>query len=280
MTDFIELDGNVAGFGIDNGVIDCLAGNDLVKIIGDTAVSKRTVFEKPGAARFYDETDRHIVISDFCTLHSFSKETFEREHALRLGHDLTSDICSLFAEGDHAYCALRNGGLAKVRLTDFKYETVPTSDASIWEVTCFGGMLFCGTVDGHILKIAPETMQIVRDVTLSKKNVKSIRKDGNRLYAASQDMKLYVLDAETLDILTVKRNIHKYMYHIAGFTDDCIVTVSHPASEIAVRDKETLEVIRVIREPLRLSGPVLLSGDILYYASRNFNGIKKMKVEQ
>ena len=278
MTGFMELDGNVAGFGIENGVIDCLSGNELVRLVDGAMTLRRTVFEKSGSARFYAENSRNIVISDFCTLHSFSKESFEQENAVRIGNDLSSDICALFADEEHAYCAVRNGGIAKVRLADFTYEIYATSDASIWEIECFDGMLVCGTVDGHILKIDRDTMGIVRDAAVSKKNIKSLRMDGNRLYAASQDMKLYVLDRETLDVLAVKRNMHKYMYYIAGITDRCIVTVSHPASEIAVWEKESLDNVRVIREPLRLSGPVALDGDILYYASRNFNGIKRIKI--
>ena len=279
MIDFIELGGIVLGFGIQNGEINCLSGNDLVKIADGAVVLKKTVFEKSGAARFFAENEKHIVIADFCTLLSFSKVTFEQENEVKIGNDLTSDICYLLAEGDYAYCSIRNGGIAKVRIDDFKYEIYTTSDASIWEINCFEGMLYCGTVDGHILKIDKETMQIVKDAEVSKKNIKSIRKDGNKLYAASQDMKLYVLDFDTFDVVAVKRNVHKYMYYIAGITNHCIVTVSHPASEISVLDKETLETIRTIREPLQLSGPVKLEGGILYYASRNFGGIKMMKIE-
>lgn len=279
MVDFIELGGNVSGFGIESGEINCLSGNDLVKIAGGAVILQKTVFEKSGAARFFAENEKHIIIADFCTLHSFSKETFGKENEVKIGNDLTSDICSLFADGGHAYCAIRNGGIAKVRIKDFQYEIYPTTDASIWEITCFDGMLYCGTVDGQILKIDKETMQIIQTAEVSKKNIKSIFKDGNRLFAASQDMKLYVLDLDTLDVLAVKRNLHKYMYYIAGTTDQTVVTVSHPASEIALWDKETLENIRVIREPLRLSGPVRLVGESLYYASRNFDGIKIMKIE-
>ncbi len=279
MNVLIELGGIVSGFGIQNGEINCLAGNDLVKIIKGAVILQKTVFNKSGAARFYGENDRHIVIADFCTLYAFSKETFEKEHEIKIGTDLTSDICYLLVNGDYAYCSIRNGGIAKVGVSDFQFEIYPTSDASIWEIICSDEILYCGTVDGHILKIDKNTMRIVEDAAISKKNIKSIRKDGNKLYAASQDMKLYVLNTETLKVLAVKRNIHKYMYYIAGVTNHHIVTVSHPASEISVLDKETLETVRAIREPLRLSGPIKLQGGILYYASRNFNGIKMMEIE-
>ena len=280
MVNFIELNGNVAGFGIQNGEINCLSGNNLVKIIGDAAVLQKTVFERSGTARFYGENSKTVVISDFCTLHSFSRETFEHEHAIKLGNDLTSDICFLFVDSCHAYCAIRNGGIAKVDLSDFRYEIYPTSASSIWEITCCEETLFCGTVDGHILKMDKDSMRILKDVPISGNNVKSIITSGNRLYAASQDMKLYVLDPETLDVLAVRRNIHKKMYYIAGADDNCIVTVSHPSSEISVWDKETLNNIRVISEPLKLSGPIKFEGGILYYSSRNFNGIKKIIPER
>ena len=56
MTDFIELGGTVSGFGIQNGEINCLSGNDLVKLAGGAVALQRTVFEKTGAARFFAES--------------------------------------------------------------------------------------------------------------------------------------------------------------------------------------------------------------------------------
>ena len=46
MIDFFELGGNVSGFGIESGEINCLSGNDLVKIADGAMVLQKTVFEK------------------------------------------------------------------------------------------------------------------------------------------------------------------------------------------------------------------------------------------
>ena len=51
------------------------------------------------------------------------------------------------------------------------------------------------------------------------------------------------------------------------------MTVSHPCSDIAFWDKDTLEKLWVLQVPLKLSGRTYIEGDDLYISSRNILGI-------
>lgn len=63
------------------------------------------------------------------------------------------------------------------------------------------------------------------------------------------------------------------MFRLAGIYRDKLVTVSHPCSEIALWDKDTLEKLEVLQVPLKLSGRTYIEGDDLYISSRNILGI-------
>lgn len=55
-----------------------------------------------------------------------------------------------------------------------------------------------------------------------------------------------------------------------------LVTVSHPCSEIAFWNKNTLEKTKVFNFPLRLSGHTYIENNFMYIASRNILGIDKI----
>lgn len=62
---------------------------------------------------------------------------------------------------------------------------------------------------------------------------------------------------------------------VSGFCmqGEMLVTVSHPCSEIALWDRNTLEKKKEIKIPLKLSGNAQIDGSNLYITSRNMNGI-------
>lgn len=57
-----------------------------------------------------------------------------------------------------------------------------------------------------------------------------------------------------------------------------LVTVSYPCSEISFWKKDTLENIKVINTPLKLSGCTQIENDFIYICSRNMSGIDRMKL--
>ena len=63
------------------------------------------------------------------------------------------------------------------------------------------------------------------------------------------------------------------MFDCAGLYDDMVVTVSYPCSEIVLWNKNTLEKIKEINLPLKLSGDTYIDENKLYICSRNISGI-------
>ena len=124
------------------------------------------------------------------------------------------------------------------------------------------------------------TLSIEKRLVLGKKNIGSLYIDEETLYAASHDGKLFKIDMKNFEIQTSIKNVHKKMFVCAGIYEDMLVTVSFPCSEIALWNKNTLEKIRVINTPLKLSGCTHIENDFMYISSRNILGIDKIDLNE
>ena len=76
------------------------------------------------------------------------------------------------------------------------------------------------------------------------------------------------------------KNVHKKMFVCVGIYKDMLIPVSYPCSEIALWNKNTLEKIKVIQVPLKLSGRAYIENDFLYICSRNILGIDMIKLNE
>ena len=82
------------------------------------------------------------------------------------------------------------------------------------------------------------------------------------------------------EIESSMKNVHKKMFDCAGIYEDMLVTVSYPCSEIAFWNKDTLEKIKVINIPLKLSGRTYIENNFMYIFSRNILGIDRIKLNE
>lgn len=103
----------------------------------------------------------------------------------------------------------------------------------------YDSYLICGTVDGKVLLLNKTTLTIEKELVLGKKNVGSLFLDGDTLYAASHDGKLF-----------------------------------------KIWNKDTLEEIKRIHTPLKLSGRTQIENDSMYISSRNILGIDRMDLRE
>ncbi len=83
---------------------------------------------------------------------------------------------------------------------------------------------------------------------------------------------------KNLEIESSAKKTHKKMFVCAGICGDMLATVSYPCSEIALWNKKTLEKIKVISTPLKLSGCTYIENDFMYISSRNILGIDRIKL--
>ncbi len=280
MEHMAELGGIVTGFHVTEQCIDCMCGKDLLKIDKHSRdiICQRTVFEKEGLSRKLIADDERIFIYDFCTLYVLNQKNYELLGKWQLGNDLSSDICGMAVDHDTLYCSIRNGKIITLDKQSYLMKEFIVSDSSMWSMKTYDPYLICGTVDGKLLLLDKSTLSIEKKLVLGKKNIGSLYIDGEILYAASHDGKLFKMGMRNFEVETSMKNAHKKMFVCAGICKDMLITVSYPCSEIALWNKDTLEKIKVMNTPLKLSGCTHIENDFMYISSRNISGIDKIKL--
>lgn len=275
-----ELGGIVTDFHVTEHCIDCMCGKNLVKLDKDSGeiLSQKPVFEKEGFSRKLTADDEQLFIYDFCTLYVLSQKNYELIGKWQLGKDLSSDICGIAVDNNTIYCSIRNGRIITVDRQSYLTKEFLVSESSMWSLKTYDSHLVCGTVDGKVLLLDKPALSIEKELVLGRKNIGSLYLDRDTLYAASHDGKLFKINIKRFEVESFIKNVHKKMFDCAGLYKNMLITVSYPCSEIAFWDKDTLEKIKVIQIPLKLSGHTYIENDSMYLSSRNIPGIGKAKL--
>ena len=282
MEHIVKLDGIVTGFNVAEHCIDCMCGKNLVKIdkYSHRIIFQKPVFEKDGLSRKLIADDKQIFIYDFCALYVLNRENYELIGKWQLGNDLSSDICGMAIDCNTIYCSIRNGKMIAVDRQSYQSNEFIVSESSMWSIKIYDSYLVSGTVDGKVLLLDKMGLSIERSLVLGKKNIGSLYIDGETLYAASHNGKLFNINMRNFEIESSMKNVHKKMFDCAGIYKDMLVTVSYPCSEIAFWNKDTLEKIKVINIPLKLSGHTQIENNFMYISSRNILGIDKIQFDE
>ncbi len=282
MEHIAELDRIVTGFNITEQCIDCMCGKELVKIdkFSQDIICQQTVFEKEGLSRKLIADDEQIFAYDFCTLYILSQKNYELLGKWQLGNDLSSDICGIAVDNDTVYCSIRNGKIMILDKRSYLLKEFIVYKSSMWSIKSYDKYMICGTVDGELLLLDKSTLSTPIKLVLGKKNIGSLFIDGEILYAASHDGKLFKINIKNFEVDSLTKNAHKKMFNCAGIYENMLVTVSFPCSEIAIWNKDTLEKIRVISTSLKLSGCTYTENDFMYISSRNILGIDRIKLSE
>lgn len=280
MEHMAELGGTVTGFHVAEQCIDCICGKDLVKIdrCSGEIIAQKTVFEKEGYSRKLIADGGQIIIYDFCTLYVFSQKDYALIGRWQLGDDLRSDICGMAVDRDTIYCSIRNGKIITLDRHTHMVKEYSVCESSMWSVKIYGSHLICAAVDGKLLLLDKSTLSTEKELVLGKKNIGSLYLDGETLYAAGHDGRLFRVGLDAFEVEACAKNAHRKMFVCAGVWEDTLVTVSFPCSEIAFWNKATLEKTRGMDVPLQLSGRTYIEDDFMYISSRNITGIDRIKL--
>lgn len=282
MEHMVVLDGIVTGFNVTEHCIDCMCGKNLIKIDKYTReiICQKPIFEKDGLSRKLIADEEQIFIYDFCTLYVLNQKNYDFIGKWQLGTDLSSDICGIAVDNDTIYCSIRNGKVIAVDRKQYRAEEYTVSESSMWSIKTYDSYLVCGTVDGKVLLLDKTALSIEKALVLGKKNIGSLFFDGETLYAASHDGKLFKISMRTFEIQSSMKHVHKKMFDCAGIYENMLITVSYPCSEIAFWNKNTLEKIKVMNIPLQLSGRTQIEDNVLYLSSRNISGIDRITLDE
>lgn len=282
MEHLANLSGAVTGFSVAEKYIDCICGKELIKLeksSGDI-VCKKEIFEKDGLSRNLIADDEQIFIYDFCALYAFRRSDFELLGKWQLGSDLSSDICGIVIDNDTVYCSIRNGRIITINRQSYQTKEFYIGESSMWSIGIYDKYLICGTVDGKLLLMDKKSFYVEKELVLSKKNVGSLYFSGETLYAASHDGNLFKIDMRDFEVESLTKNAHRKMFNCAGIYKDKLITVSYPCSELALWDKNTLQKLKVIAIPLKLSGRAYIERELLYISSRNISGIGIVRLSE
>lgn len=278
----VKLNNAVTGFSIDSEFIDCICGNKVIKADKSTGniLLETQLFKKDGLSRNLISENNQLIIKDFCMLYILNKYDYSVIQSLKLGTDLSSDICGLTSDENYIYAAIRNGKITVINKKSYNTKIYEISDNSIWDMKNYKDYLISGTVGGKLLIIDKKDMKIKDTMDIGKQNIASIAINDNIVYTAGQDKKLCKIDLLESKIILQKRNAHKKMFDCIGIYRDSVLTVSHPCKEISFWDKNTLDKIRTINMPLSLCGRTFIENDLLYITSRNIQGVVLIRLSE
>ncbi len=271
----IKLESAVSSCFVKGNFIYCICKKEIYKFDKEskTIAYKKAIFEKDGAARILIVNGNRIFVSDFCTLYILNEADCEIICKLKLGEDLSSDICGMTADCKNIYCSIRNGKIITVDKYSFNTNVYNISDTSMWEIQTYENGFVCGTVDGQLLLLNRATMSVEKKLILSKQNIRSLYITDTKLFAACQDKKLFKIDLPAFEVIGSQKNVHKKMYDCIGLYDNMLATISYPCGEIALWDMNSLEKRKEIKISPCLSGNAFIEGNKLYITSRNIYGV-------
>lgn len=280
MEHIAELGAVVTGFHVTEHCIDCMCGKNLIKIdkYSREIICQKPVFEKEGLSRKLTADKEQIFIYDFCTLYVLTQKNYELIGKWQLGSDLRSDICGIAVDSDTIYCSIRNGKIITIDRQSYLTKEFVISESSMWSIQTYDSCLVCGTVDGKVLLLDKPTLSVEKKLVLGKKNIGSLYLDGESLYAAGHDGKLFKINRKYFEIESSIKNVHKKMFHCAGLYENMLVTICYPCWEIALWNKDTLKKEKGINTPLKLSGCTHIENNFMYISSRNILGIDRIKL--
>jgi len=275
---YVELNSPVLGFSVQDNLIHCLCGRKLIKADKTTGkiCFEKEIFLKEGQSRILVADQNHIAIRDFCTLHLFDTNNYEEIGVWQLGTDLSSDICGMTMDESKIICSIRNGKLITVNRTTYAQEEFAITNSSMWSLKPHENYLLCGTVDGKLLVLDKNSLAVLHKIDLGKQNIRSLEIDGEILYAAGQDKKLYKIDLNKFKVIGSRKNVHNKMFFCVGFCNENVVTISFPCGEIAMWTKDTMEKVWEMHVPLKLSGLTQIDGSEMMITSRNIFGIGRV----
>jgi len=72
-------------------------------------LNENQIYTKDGSARSFIMDKNYIYCKDFIHLHIINKKTLKAEIILKLGADLSSDICGMTVDNNYIYIGIRNG---------------------------------------------------------------------------------------------------------------------------------------------------------------------------
>ena len=227
-----------------------------------SVVAQNEIFKKDGKARGFSVLHDFVFLWDFLDLYILNKDDLSIIDVLRLGENLSSDVCGvMYFDSPKAYVKIRNGWIYVLDINSKNIDKIQISDSSFWSDCVTETHLFVGTVNGELLEIDRFSLEVIRKIQLCKKNIYSIVHENGLLYTASQDGTIKVVDSKTFETIKIAQKAVVGMVEFVGIYNDELIIAGH-RNPLAFWDKKTLQMCKTAEFPYNRSS--VISNDTLF----------------
>ena len=228
-----------------------------------TEVAQDAIFKKDRKARGFSLFEEFIYLTDFCDLYILNKNDFKVLSVYKIGNDLSSDLGAVRFDSSNAYIGVRNGKMAVFNIQTHATQMFELTDSTFWDFCVFKNRIYAGTVQGELLEIDTGKMQVLRKVSLGKKNIYSVVQYKDFLYTVSQDMTIKMIHIDTLEVVSQAKKAVKGMAKILGVHQENLIVAD--SNKVSVWDANTLQHQDTIEFPTgQYNKGIVLSGDVLF----------------
>ena len=226
-------------------------------------VAHNTVFKKDGKARGFAVGADFIYLRDFCDLYILAKDDLQVVDTIRIGQDLSSDICGVTCDAQSVYLSIRNGQIAVPDLMTKAVERFQISQSSFWGMCVTESRLYAGSVGGELIEIEKSGMRVSRTAALGKKNIYSVVCGGDFIYTVSQDMAIKSTRADTFETVCTAKKAVGGMANLLGIHDGMLFAAD--SGKVSVWNTDTLELTERFAFPTgSYNNGIILAGGKLF----------------
>jgi hypothetical protein len=264
ITKLLDLENNGMNMAIDGQFLYIQGSLAICKydLTNMNRTAQNVIFKKDGKARGISIFGEYVFIHDFLDLYILSKDDLTVREVLRLGENVSSDVCGvIWVDTSKAYVKIRNGWIYPLDINTNSFDKIQVSDSSFWNQCVTNDFVYAGTVTGELLEIDKKTLRINRKVQLCKKNVYAVLHDDGLLYTVSQDQTIKIVDATTFETICVAKKAVLGMVDIAGIYNDRLIVMGE-RMPLSFWDKKALQSCGSIDFPRNRR--TLLNGSILF----------------
>ena len=223
------------------------------------------VFKKDGKSRALSVRGEYVFLHDFCDLYILDKADLRTLDILRLGEDLSSDLCGRARlDSQKAYYPVRNGVFAVVDMDTKEATKHKITDSSFWDFCIAGDRIYAGTVKGELIELDKYKMEIIRRIEVcKKKNIYSLLAYNDLLYLVSQDRTIKAVDPVSFETVSTAKKAVGNMARLLGVYDGRLVAADN--GKISIWDTPSLRPCETFAFPTGAwSSGVALAGNRLF----------------
>ncbi|MCL1859725.1 MAG: hypothetical protein FWF92_10910 [Oscillospiraceae bacterium] len=238
-------------FDLENDGLGMAADGDFLYIMGKRNINKynlfnmeqaeyNDIFDKDGKARSFIICNEFIYLKDFCDFYVLDKCNLKVIENIRLGDNLSSDICGMWFDMQKIYIAIRNGKLVVIDAKTRKFDKYEICDSTLDIYSITRNRIYAVSYKEEFFEIDKNDLQIIKKINLKEKMNDIYIPEGGVKYIKKHDKSIRAIDLKTFKTLcTAKKAVSSSMASVIGIYKDNLLIAD--SGQISLWDAETLQ---------------------------------------